>query len=258
MSRDERPFEEGLTGRPAGGTEPGGAISPALASSPLEILGLLPNSSNYTFLVRATGPDGEQALAVYKPHRGESPLWDFAEGSLGRREVAAFIVARALGWPNVPPTVLRGGPEGPGSVQSFVPFRPAEHYFTLQTRFADEFRSIATFDLVVNNADRKGGHCLLGEDGRIWAIDHGVCFHEEAKLRTVIWDYVDEAIPQPLVDDIGALGDDLARGRTPCHDLAGLLEEAEIDALTRRIDALVARPVYPAPAGDRPFPWPPV
>jgi uncharacterized repeat protein (TIGR03843 family) len=260
VSGDERPLEEGMTGRPlpAGDAVADMAIPTALVSGRLEMLGLLPNSSNYTFLVRAVAPGGEQTLAVYKPHRGESPLWDFQEGSLGRREVAAFIVARALGWPNVPPTLLREGPEGPGSVQSFVPFLPQEHYFTLQARFADEFRAIAAFDIVVNNADRKGGHCLLGEDGRIWVIDHGVCFHEERKLRTVIWEYVDEPIPQPLVDDIGSLGENLARGRAPCRDLDNLLGDAEIDALTHRIDAIVARPVFPAPAGDRPFPWPPV
>ena len=259
MSRDERPLEEGLTGRaaPADGGMTGASVS-TIGSGRLELLGLLPNSSNYTFLVRAGAPDGEQVLAVYKPHRGESPLWDFPEGSLGRREVAAFVVAQALGWPNVPPTLLREGPEGPGSVQLFVPFEPQEHYFTLQERFADEFRAVAAFDLVVNNADRKGGHCLLGEDGRVWAIDHGVCFHKEPKLRTVIWEYIGEQIPQALVDDIGSLGEHLAQGRAPRHDLEDLLGEAETDALVRRIDAVVARPVYPAPNGERPYPWPPV
>ena len=157
MSRDERALEAGLS-------DP--AVPPALARGELEILGLLPRSSNYTFLVRATGEDGDQALGVYKPQRGEMPLWDFPEGTLCRREVAAYVVARALGWPNVPPTILRDGPEGLGSVQTSVTFDPEEHYFTLQERFVEEFRAVAAFDLVVNNADRKGGHCLLGEDGR--------------------------------------------------------------------------------------------
>ena len=259
MSRDERPLEEGLTrATPTDGATIGANDSSAIGSGRLEVLGLLPNSSNYTFLARAAAPDGEQVLAVYKPHRGESPLWDFPDGSLGRREVAAFVVAQALGWPNVPPTLLREGPQGPGSVQLFVPFEPQEHYFTLQGRFADEFRAIAAFDLVVNNADRKGGHCLLGEDGRVWAIDHGVCFHEEPKLRTVIWEYIDEPIPQGLVDDIGSFGEHLAEGRAPRHDLEGLLGEAEIDALGRRIEAVVARPVFPSPDVERPYPWPPV
>lgn len=253
MPRDERPLEAGLT-------PPAGPVNDAvatIATSPLEMLGLLPNSSNYTFLVRAGAP-GEPVLAVYKPHRGESPLWDFGEGSLGRREVAAFVIADALGWPRVPPTLLREGPEGPGSVQLFVPFEPQEHYFTLQQRFADEFRAIAAFDLVVNNADRKGGHCLLGEDGRVWAIDHGVCFHEQPKLRTVIWEYIGEPIPAHLVDDIAALRERLAEGATLRRALADLLDDAEIRALVRRIDGIVAQPVFPPPSGDRPFPWPPV
>jgi uncharacterized repeat protein (TIGR03843 family) len=139
-----------------------------------------------------------------------------------------------------------------------VPFEPQEHYFTLQPRHPDAFRAIATFDLVVNNADRKGGHCLLGEDGRIWAIDHGVCFHVEPKLRTVIWEYMDEAIPQELVDDVGALGEALGRGSAPCDRLAGLLADDEVAALRRRIVTLVGDPVFPTPIGERPYPWPPV
>ena len=249
MSRDERPLEAELTTP---------SVSPAIGSGTLELLGLLPNSSNYTFLARASAPDGDQVLAVYKPHRGESPLWDFPAGSLGRREVAAFLVAAALGWPNVPPTVLREGPEGAGSVQLFVPFEPQEHYFTLQDRFPDAFREIAVFDLVVNNADRKGGHCLLGEDGRIWAIDHGVCFHEEPKLRTVIWEYMDEPIPQELIDRLGAFGEALTGGASPREQLGALLSDEEVAALGRRVDTVVARPVFPSPMGERPYPWPPV
>ena len=127
--------------------------------------------------------------------RGEAPLWDFPDGTLHRREVAAFELARALGWPRVPPTVLRDGPYGPGSVQLFVSFDPAEHFFTLEVEHADTFRRVAMFDLAANNADRKGGHCLLDADGEIWVIDHGVCFAVEPKLRTVIWTFVDEPLP---------------------------------------------------------------
>jgi len=254
VSRDERPLETELTLA---------HVPPEIEAGVLELVGLLPNSSNYTFLARASlparqGSDGGQALAVYKPQRGESPLWDFPEGSLGRREVAAFLVSVALGWPNVPPTVLREGPEGAGSVQLFVPFEPQEHYFTLNERFPDSFREIAAFDLLVNNADRKGGHCLLGEDGRIWAIDHGVCFHEEPKLRTVIWEFMGEPIPQSLVDDVGSFAESLARGGQPCEQLGGLLTDAEVAALRRRVDDLVASPSYPPPLGERPYPWPPI
>jgi uncharacterized repeat protein (TIGR03843 family) len=249
MSRDERALEAGLS-------DP--AVAPALAGGELEILGLLPRSSNYTFLVRATGEDGDQALGVYKPQRGEIPLWDFPEGTLCRREVAAYVVARALGWPNVPPTILRDGPEGLGSVQTFVNFDPEEHYFTLQERFTEDFRAVAAFDLVVNNADRKGGHCLLGEDGRIWLIDHGVCFSAEPKLRTVIWEYMDEPIPAPLLAGIERLGVALDEGGTDRDELGALLNEEELLAMRRRIGEIAVSPVFPGPGGDRPFPWPPV
>ena len=167
----------------------------------LEVLGLLPRASNFTFLARVR--DGkEQTLAVYKPRSGEAPLWDFEEGTLAAREVAAFVVAEALGWPWVPPTVLRDGPHGPGSVQRFVAFDQDQHYLTMQNERPDEFRRIALFDLVANNADRKSGHCLLAEDGRIFVVDHGVCFHEQPKLRTVIWDFVGEPIPEDLRTDL--------------------------------------------------------
>ena len=249
MSRDERALEAGLS-------DP--AVPPALARGELEILGLLPRSSNYTFLVRATGEDGDQALGVYKPQRGEMPLWDFPEGTLCRREVAAYVVARALGWPNVPPTILRDGPEGLGSVQTFITFDPEEHYFTLQERFIEDFRAVAAFDLVVNNADRKGGHCLLGEDGRIWLIDHGVCFSAEPKLRTVIWEYMDERIPPSLLAGIERLGIALDEGGPERDELGALLNEEELLALRRRIAEIAGSPVFPGPGGDRPFPWPPV
>ena len=249
MSRDERALEAGLS-------DP--AVPPALARGELEILGLLPRSSNYTFLVRATGEDGDQALGVYKPQRGEMPLWDFPEGTLCRREVAAYVVARALGWPNVPPTILRDGPEGLGSVQTFVTFDPEEHYFTLQERFIEDFRAVAAFDIVVNNADRKGGHCLLGEDGRIWLIDHGVCFSAEPKLRTVIWEYMDEPIPPSLLAGIERLGIALDERGPERDELGALLNEEELVALRRRIAEIAGSPVFPGPGGDRPFPWPPV
>jgi uncharacterized repeat protein (TIGR03843 family) len=248
MPRDEWTFVTRLTPP---------AVPEAIAAGELEILGLLPNGSNYTFLARATAADGDRRLTVYKPRRGEVPLWDFAEGTLCQREVAAYLVAMTLGWPNVPPTILRDGPEGPGSVQAFVRFEPHEHYFTLQDRFPDAFREVALFDLLVNNADRKGGHCLLGEDGRIWVIDHGVCFSEEPKLRTVIWEYMEEPIPHHLVADVQRFRRSLASGDVP-HELSMLLSEPEMLAMGRRADEILAEPVYPTPVGERPFPWPPV
>ncbi len=243
MSRDERaPLASLLNGVPA-----------VVARGEIELLGLLPRASNSTFLARATLRD-ENALVVYKPRGGESPLWDFPQGTLCRRETAAFVVARALGWPNVPPTALREGPLGEGSVQLFVESNPTEHYFTLQERLPDEFRRIALFDVVVNNADRKSGHCLLGLDGRIWAVDHGVCFGEEEKLRTVIWDFIGEPVPATLVEDLRRLRED----RGVPAGLSALLSQGELDAMDARIDGLVAGAVFPEPGVHRPFPWPPV
>jgi len=248
VSSDERALEAGLSDR---------AVPAALATGALEIVGLMPNSSNYTFLARARTDDG-QTLAIYKPQRGETPLWDFPEGTLCHREVAAYVVARALGWPNVPPTVLREGPEGIGSVQLFIDVDPEEHYFTLEGSHPDEFRRVALFDHVVNNADRKAGHCLLGRDGRIWVIDHGVCFSEEPKLRTVIWEYLDEPIRAPLMEDLRRLETGLARGGATANALRELLEPEELEALRARTRALLVAGRFPAPGPGRPYPWPPI
>ena len=229
-------------------------VPPVLADGALELLGLLPRSSNYAFLARAV-LEPEEMLVVYKPRRGETPLWDFPEGTLGNREAAAYVVARELGWPNVPPTLLRGGPEGEGAVQRFVPFEPAEHALTLQERFPREFRRIALFDVVVNNADRKAGHCLLGRDGRLFVVDHGTCFSDEPKLRTVLWDYIDEAIPPEELRDLTALREALESG--PTRDaLAALLSPGEVRATIARLRDLLAAGRFPQPGPGRPYPWP--
>ena len=248
MSRDERAFEAGLT-------DP--AIPRVLATGELEVLGLLPNASNHTFLVRAH-EEHEEMHAVYKPRRGETPLWDFPEGTLCAREVAASVVARTVGWPNVPATVLRDGPYGIGSVQRFVPSDPEEHYFTLGERFLAEFRRGAAFDLVINNADRKAGHCLLGEDGRIYVVDHGVCFSEEPKLRTVIWDFVGEPLESQVREDLRRLSGEVREG--PVRDeLANLLAPPELEALESRASEVASMERFPEPGEDhRPFPWPPI
>ena len=249
MPRDERALDA------AGLTDPG--VPTVMATGDLEILGLLPRSSNYTFLARAGEGEGA-TLVVYKPRRGEIPLWDFPEGTLCQREVAAYLVARSLGWPNVPPTILRDGPEGVGSVQRFVPFDPEAHYFTLEPERADDFRKVALFDVVVNNADRKGGHCLLGEDGTIWVIDHGVCFSEEpGKLRTVIWEHVGEPIEASLLADLRRFREELHGGAAGVA-LAALLAPEELGALADRADAVLADGRFPEPGPGRPYPWPPV
>ena len=245
MSRDERTLEAGLT-------DP--AVPRVLVAGELEVLGLLPNASNHTFLARARHGD-EDMLAVYKPRQGETPLWDFPEGTLCAREVATYVVARTVGWPNVPATVLRNGPYGIGSVQRFVPFDPEEHYFTLGDRFLAEFRRVATFDLVVNNADRKAGHCLLGQDGRIYVVDHGMCFSQEPKLRTVIWDYAKEPLGEQR-SNLEVLSDGLRAGGSIRDALGELLTPGEVDATATRVDTLLVSGVFPEPEGDRPLPWP--
>jgi hypothetical protein len=248
VSGDERALAAGLTDA---------GVPATLARGDLDVLGLLPNASNGTFLARARS-GADETLVVYKPRRGEAPLWDFPDGTLCAREVAAFIVSRALGWPNVPPTVLRDGPFGIGSVQAFVDADPAEHSFTLVERFPDEFRRIALFDVVVNNADRKAGHCLLGADERVHVIDHGVCFNAEPKLRTVLWDFAGEPVPPGLRDDVARLAGGLGRGRTR-DELSALLDEVEVAALRERAAAAAALERFPQPDEDRrPFPWPPI
>jgi len=233
-------------------------IPRALAEGEIEVLGLMPDSSNDTLLARCH-VEGEECFAIYKPRRGETPLWDFPEGTLHRREVAAYVVAEALGWPNVPPTVLRDGPEGPGSLQLFVRFDAAQHYFTLGTERADDFRRVALFDVVINNADRKAGHCLLGEDAKIWLIDHGVSFSDEPKLRTVIWEYVGEPIPDRLCGDLTGLAAALEPGGDTRAELRKLLTEPEVVATADRLARLLALGRFPEPEpGVRPFPWPPI
>jgi uncharacterized repeat protein (TIGR03843 family) len=232
-------------------------IPSSLATGEIEVLGALPDSSNAALLVRCHGED--PCVAVYKPMRGEAPLWDFPDGTLHRREVAAFVLARALGWPRVPPTVLRDGPFGPGSVQRFISFDPAEHFFTMELERADVFRRVAMFDIAANNADRKGGHCLLGEDGNVWVIDHGVCFAVEPKLRTVIWSFVDEPLPPDAVDDLTRVRKDLASGADTRRALEELLAHDEVEAIGARIDDLLVGGVFPEPEpGVRPYPWPPI
>jgi uncharacterized repeat protein (TIGR03843 family) len=224
-----------------------------LVRGAIAVKGRLPSSSNITLLAEISLA-GATAYAVYKPERGERPLWDFPPG-LYRRELAAYELSEALGWGLVPLTVRREGPYGPGSLQRFVAADFAQHYFTLVENHAhhDRLRRICLFDLVANNADRKSGHCLLGEDAQIYAIDNGLCFHQDPKLRTVIWDFAGQAIPGALLDELQAL---LDRGLPSA--LTALIAPAEVEALMRRTRALLARKRFPADRSGQRFPWPPV
>lgn len=237
-----------------------------LQNGTVEIEGLLPWSSNYAFLVRVCdGPN--EVGAVYKPRRGERPLWDFPQGTLCQRELAAFLVSEALGWHLVPPTVLRNAQHGPGTIQFFIDHDPERHYFTFEgdETLRPQLQRMALLDLVINNADRKAGHVLLEQlpddsrPGRIWGIDHGICFHSDPKLRTVIWEFAGAPLPLELITDMVTL-----RGRlnNPDDELSPamrrLLVAAEIEALDRRLASLIERTTFPQPGAGRHYPWPPV
>lgn len=222
-----------------------------------EVEGRMPWSSNATFLVTMRGP-GDPATgtqveqrAIYKPVRGERPLWDFEPG-LHRRERAAFLLSERIGVGVVPPTVIRDGPLGEGSFQWFVDADHSEHYFTIYERFEalhDQCRDIAVLDILANNTDRKSGHCLLAGD-RVWAIDNGLCFSSPYKLRTVIWEFGGETIDEAILDRVAPMVE-----RIPV-DIAALLDDEEIAAMQRRATALVTVRHLPDDDGGHHYPWP--
>jgi uncharacterized repeat protein (TIGR03843 family) len=218
---------------------------------------LLPSGSNYVFVLRLQSPEAGQGLAVYKPLRGEAPLWDYPSG-LYKREVATYVLSAALGWGIVPPTVLREGPHGIGSTQLFIEHNPRITFFDLRSKRADDMQRMAAFDAVVNNGDRKGGHCLLGIDGRIWGIDHGLTFHSETKLRTVIWDYAGDPIPDHLLDDLRELRGCLDGASELVVSLRQLIARDEIGALRQRLETVLRERRYPTAGYRRSTPWPPV
>ena len=221
-----------------------------LAEGEIELVGRLPWSSNGTFMT--TVRQGEiEANAIYKPEKGERPLWDFPSG-LYRREIAAFELADQLGWDMVPATISRRGPHGTGSIQLFVDADFEQHHFTLveEPRWHPQLKRMCLFDLIVNNTDRKSGHCLLGSNDTIYGIDHGLCFAEAFKLRTVIWEFADEPIPSDLLADIAVLVDD------PLDRLRCLLDGDEIAALRDRVCWLLESPRFPTDDSGRRYPWP--
>ncbi len=223
-----------------------------MATGAIEVLGRMPWSSNATLLVECS-LDGRTVRAIYKPHAGERPLWDFPDG-LWRREVAAYELSRALGWDLVPLTIARDdAPHGVGSLQEFVDADFEQHYFTLleDESFHAQFRRLAAFDFVANNTDRKGGHCLVDADGHVWAIDNGLSFHADYKLRTVIWEFGGEAIAE---DDLADLERLVGEGLS--DELAALLGPFERDAVVARARALLRDGVLPVDATGHRYPWP--
>lgn len=215
---------------------------------------LHPRSSNYTFVVELR-LEGKQGFGVYKPGAGEAPLWDFPPG-LYQRECAAFELAHLLGWGLVPPTVAREGEAGVGSLQLFIPTGEDTNYFTIREEQQAPLFKMAIFDLVANNADRKGGHIFLGPDGLLWGVDHGLTFHAQHKLRTVIWDFAGQPVPDAVLSDLRRLHASLCARDESIAALATLLTEAEVAALTSRLERFLAEPVMPHPYSRHDLPYP--
>jgi uncharacterized repeat protein (TIGR03843 family) len=239
---------------------PGVTADEALAllrEGEVSVEGRLVDASNATFYCAVTSA-GRAAAAVYKPIAGERPLWDFPDGTLAEREVAAYELSVALGWSIVPPTVLRDGPAGPGMVQLWLDVdESVEISRFMRRRNNEQLRQIAVFDAVVNNADRKGGHLLPLPDGRVYGVDHGVTFHPEDKLRTVLWQWAGDTLPAPTCAALAALRAELdgALGER----LGELLTRREVNRTRARVDRLISTGVHPEPHGDWPaVPWPPI
>jgi hypothetical protein len=228
-------------------------IKQVLQHGDLELKGQFTLGSNYTFLVEVHHQN-ETYPAVYKPKRGEQPLWDFPENSLAHREVAAYLISRALGFHIVPFTILRDdGPYGAGSLQQFIDYDPEYHYFNFTNADKQLLKPVVLFDLLVNNADRKGGHVFFENNThKLFAIDHGICFHEDDKLRTVLWDFGGQQIPDDLISR-------LSLSPSLLSELRPHLSLREIEALCRRAESILKRGSFPRqPRDRRSTPWPPL
>ncbi|MFD5521900.1 SCO1664 family protein [Streptomyces sp. NPDC127066] len=258
-----------------------------LARGELKVRGQIREASN-AVLYCSVSYEGREAFCVYKPVAGERPLWDFPDGTLAQREVAAYEVSEATGWGLVPTTVLRDGPYGEGMCQMWIEpsaaedgegllalvegEEPAEGWKAIG--FADvgeggtallvhaddaRLRRLAVLDAVINNADRKGGHLLPAREGRLYAIDHGVTFNAENKLRTLLWGWAGEPLTDEALQVLASLRDALAPGAPLATRLAELVTPAEIEATRARVEAMLASGKHPEPSGDWPaIPWPPV
>ncbi|MDI3340817.1 MAG: SCO1664 family protein [Sphaerobacter sp.] len=216
---------------------------------------LVPWGSNYTFAVVLAHDDHPATVAIYKPRAGETPLWDFAAGTLYRREYAAFLVSCLLGWHFIPPVVIRDGPHGIGTMQLYVEPDASVRDRDLRRRFADELRRVALFDLITNNADRKASHCFVGAEPRqVWAIDHGLTFHVHPKLRTVLWDFCGQPIDDELLEALGVLE---REAETVRATLAPYLERREVEMFLHRVRAVRERGVFPQldPRRNVPYGW---
>lgn len=231
---------------------PADSLIELFTNGDIEVQGRMPYSSNATLLVSVTH-QGQEARGIYKPEQGERPLHDFPAG-LFRREVAMFRLADALGWSVIPPTALVDGPFGAGSLQAFVNADFEQHYFTLfEDNIAiEDLQKLCVIDLIANNTDRKSGHCLLAEDGHVYGIDHGLAFHAQWKLRTVMWDFVGDPLPGDIIADVT----DLVSAGLPSH-LTELLDPLEADAILTRAKAVLEIGTFPEDdTGGHRYPWP--
>jgi uncharacterized repeat protein (TIGR03843 family) len=263
---DDRYFDSDGSAEPDDETATAAELTPArvmaeadaiefLTHADLTIEGQLVDASNATLYVGAEH-DGVRAAAVYKPVSGERPLWDFPDGTLAEREVAAHAVSAASGWGIVPPTVLRDGPFGPGMVQLWIDVDDSVDIRSMLRRSDERLRPVAVFDALINNADRKGGHLLPTPTGHVYGVDHGVCFNTDEKLRTVLWGWAGDPLSESEIDVVIRLRAELdgALGRR----LSELLTVTEVRRTRRRADRLLSSALFPQPS-DRwpPVPWPP-
>lgn len=217
----------------------------------------VPWGSNYTFCVDLQ-LEGRACRGIYKPRRGERPLWDFPDGTLYRREYAAFVTSQALRWPFVPPTVIRQGPHGIGSMQLFVDSEPPGSMRDLLSIDEDlSLARIAAFDIVANNADRKAGHVLRDADGELWAIDHGLCFNVPPKVRTVLLHFCESPVPEPILTDLASFRADPFRVDGWSATLTGVLTHEEMDIFLRRTEWVIKHRIYPSLDRYSSVPWPP-
>ena len=218
---------------------------------------LIPWGSNYSFASAVEDDDGREVLAIYKPAGGENPLWDFPDGTLYQREVAAFELVRMLGWPVIPPTVIHDGPMGLGSLQLYrTPCEPDPDADSAAFWGTKELaiEQIVLFDHIANNADRKLAHLLLDTDGRAWGIDHGLTFNVDPKLKTVLWQFVGEAVRPQLIEDLRRIREEESTMRAI---LEPLINESELIMLILRIEEFLDNPVYPIlnPQRNIPYGW---
>lgn len=262
-----------------------------LTEWPITGIGLHPGGSNYVFVVRLTDPvkypelldqsasssdstpetkeevpdeidESASIYGIYKPQSGERLLRDFPAGTLHNRERAAYLVSRELGWPNIPPTVIRAGPHGEGSVQLFIDAAPVpddrepDNYFTLRNERLEDFRDMAMFDALVHNADRKGGSCIISDDRMLWAIDHGLTFNQLARRRTVMFEFNGTEYPANLLNDVEALVDVLESESKLSFELKQLISQPEVEDVVTRAKEMIEFGHYPYLDPDANVPWP--